>query len=274
MSLCYVRKGSLTYRAGGGTFDLVAGAILVGHAGQDYSCAHEHKDGGGEGLAFRFSPELIETIGVGPSFGQISCVPPLAELMVVGELAQAAADGTSDIGLDEIGMLFAARLVDVVSGQARPAGAGTGSDRRRAVDAAQWIDAHAHEAIDLETAAGMAGLSTFHFLRIFSGVLGVTPHQYLVRCRLRRAARLLADDVTPIGDIAFDVGFGDLSNFIRTFRRAAGVSPRRFRQAARGDRAKPRNGGVPIGILATAGASPIGRPSGLSSPWSSTARRS
>ena len=40
----------------------------------------------------------------------------------------------------------------------------------------------------------------------------------------------------PITDIAYDVGFGDLSNFVRTFHRAAGASPSRFRQASRGDR--------------------------------------
>ena len=40
----------------------------------------------------------------------------------------------------------------------------------------------------------------------------------------------------PITDVAFDVGFGDLSNFVRTFHRAAGVSPRAFRKASRGDR--------------------------------------
>jgi AraC-like DNA-binding protein len=67
-------------------------------------------------------------------------------------------------------------------------------------------------------------------------VLGVTPHQYLVRSRLRHAARLLADDARSITEIAFGVGFGDLSNFVRTFHRAAGVSPRAFRKAARGDR--------------------------------------
>src|SRR5678815_3234455 len=82
-----------------------------------------------------------------------------------------------------------------------------------------------------------AELSPFHFLRLFSAALGVTPHQYLVRARLRRAARLLADDERPITDVAYDVGFGDLSNFVRTFHRAAGVSPRRFRRAAKGDRA-------------------------------------
>jgi AraC-like DNA-binding protein len=46
----------------------------------------------------------------------------------------------------------------------------------------------------------------------------------------------LADDHRSITDVAFDVGFGDLSNFVRTFHRAAGVSPRAFRQASRGDR--------------------------------------
>lgn len=105
-------------------------------------------------------------------------------------------------------------------------------DRRRAVDAALWIDAHAHEAIDLERAAREAGLSPFHFLRLFAGVLGVTPHQYLVRARLRHAARLLAAGGRSVTDVALDVGFRDLSNFVRTFRRAAGVSPRRFRAPA------------------------------------------
>jgi AraC-like DNA-binding protein len=55
-----------------------------------------------------------------------------------------------------------------------------------------------------------------------------------VRSRLRHAARLLADDGLSITDIAYDVGFGDLSNFVRTFHRAAGISPLRFRQASRG----------------------------------------
>ncbi len=64
----------------------------------------------------------------------------------------------------------------------------------------------------------------------------MTPHQYLVRSRLRHAALLLVDDARSINEIAFGVGFGDLSNFVRTFHRAAGVSPRAFRKAARGDR--------------------------------------
>ena len=73
-------------------------------------------------------------------------------------------------------------------------------------------------------------------------MLGVTPHQYLVRSRLRHAARLLADDDSAVTDIAYDVGFGDLSNFVRTFHRAAGVSPTQFRQASRGSARFSKNG--------------------------------
>ncbi|HJY35981.1 MAG TPA: AraC family transcriptional regulator, partial [Steroidobacteraceae bacterium] len=91
----------------------------------------------------------------------------------------------------------------------------------------------AHEPVDLESAARRAGLSPYHFLRLFANIVGVTPHQYLLRSRLRRAARALAEDDRPVSDIALDVGFADLSNFVRTFHRAAGVSPRGFRQAAR-----------------------------------------
>ena len=163
-------------------------------------------------------------------------MPPLPELMVLGELAQSAADGQSDVGLDEAGLLLANRLCDIVSGRRRKTPAATPRDRRRAVEAALRIDERSHQPIDLASAASESDLSPFHFLRVFSAVLGVTPHQYLVRSRLRHAARLLADDERSISDVAYDVGFGDLSNFVRTFHRAAGVSPRRFRQVARGDR--------------------------------------
>lgn len=235
-SLSYVRSGSFGCRVRGRTVELVAGSILVGHPGDEYVCTHDHTYGD-ECLSFQLAPALLESIGGRAEMWQVGGVAPLPELMVLGELAQAAFDGASDVGVDEVGMSFAARFVETVSGRkAASPDAGT-RDRRRAVDAAIWLDAHAHEPIDLESTARAAGVSAFHFLRLFANVLGVTPHQYLVRCRLRHAARLLAEDTRSITDIALDVGFGDLSNFVRTFHRAAGMSPRRFRQAARGERA-------------------------------------
>lgn len=232
----YVRRGTFGYRTAGRAYELVAGSLLIGRPGDEFVCSHDHVEGGDECLSFHFAPEMAETIGGWSGLWRSGGVPPLPELMVLGELAQAAAEGRSDIGVDEVGLLFAGRFVEVFSDRNREPEEARARDRRRAVEAALFLDEYAHEPIDLETTAREAGLSPFHFLRVFSAVLGVTPHQYLVRSRLKRAARLLAEPERSITDIALDVGFGDLSNFVRTFHRAAGVSPRAFRRAARGDR--------------------------------------
>jgi AraC-like DNA-binding protein len=234
-SISYVRKGSFGLHCRGKSHELVAGSVLIGHPGDEYTCTHEHVCGD-ECLSFFLAPELVETIGDDKAIWQAGSAPPLPELVVLGELAQSAADGSSDIGLDEIGQVLASRFVEVVSGKPRKAASGAARDRRRAVETALWIDAHSSRPISLEDAAEQAGISPFHFLRLFSDTLGVTPHQYLVRSRLRHAARRLTEDDSTITDIAYDVGFGDLSNFVRTFHRAAGTSPLRFRQASRGDR--------------------------------------
>ncbi|MGH8171532.1 MAG: AraC family transcriptional regulator [Rhodanobacteraceae bacterium] len=240
-SISYVRKGSFGYRSRGAEYELVAGSILIGHPGDEYTCSHEHHACGDECLSFHFAPSSIDLFEDGPAsrrsaVWRAGVVPPLPELMVLGEFAQASAEGRSNAGLDEAALLLTQRLGEIVSGHAPKTKAAGSRDRRRAVEAALRIDARSHEEMDLESAASEANLSPFHFLRLFSTVLGVTPHQYLVRSRLRHAARLLPDPSRSISDIAFDVGFGDLSNFVRTFHRAAGVSPRGFRQAARGDR--------------------------------------
>jgi len=235
-SLSYVHKGSFGCCTRGRSFELVAGSVMVGRPGDEYVCTHEHHLGGDECLSFQFAPALVDTIDDGAEVWRRACLPPLPELMMLGELGQAVAEGRGELGLDEVGLAFAGRCVELAGGRTRPAVRLRALDRRRAVETALWIDAHASQSIDLQAAADQAGLSAFHFLRLFASTLGVTPHQYLVRARLRRAARALAEDERPITQIAFDVGFGDLSNFVRTFHRAAGVSPRGFRDAARGDR--------------------------------------
>jgi len=234
-SIAYVRSGSFGCHCRAGFFELVAGAMLVGAPGEEYTCTHEHVSGD-VCLSFFLGEDLVDALGGRREVWHVGATPPLPELMVLGELAQTAADGNSDLGLDEVGQIIAGRFVDVVSGKARKRAAPTARDRRRAVEAALWIDDNSHAEVDLEQAAKQASLSPFHFLRLFSAVLGVSPHQYLVRSRLRHAARLLADDDLAVTDIAYDVGFGDLSNFVRTFHRAAGVSPTKFRQASKGER--------------------------------------
>jgi AraC-like DNA-binding protein len=242
-SVSFVRKGSFGYRARGKHHELVAGAALIGRAGDEYVCSHDHVCGD-ECLSFQLAPELVEILGDHPAIWKVGAVPPLPALMVTAEMADSAAQRGDRLALDEVGLMMAARFVGLAGAEQQVAtAAGDGKpaidparDRRRAVEAALWLEAHAAEPIDLDRVAGQAGLSPFHFLRLFARVLGVTPHQYLLRCRLRTAARLLADPQRRITDIAYDVGFADLSNFVRSFRRAAGVSPRDFRRAAKGER--------------------------------------
>jgi AraC-like DNA-binding protein len=231
-SLSYVRRGTFGYRVRGRQFEMVAGSLLLGFPGDEFVCTHEHACGD-ECLSFHLVPEVADTIAGSEEMWKRGALPPLAQIMVLGELAQAAAAGESGFGLDEVGMLLAARLAALTGARSQQLRRASPRDRRRAVETALWLDANAHEPVDLERAARQAGLSAFHFLRLFARIVGVTPHQYLLRSRLRRAARALAADDRPVSDIALDVGFADLSNFVRTFHRAAGVSPRGFRQAAR-----------------------------------------
>lgn len=236
-SVSYVLAGGFGCQCRGARFELMPGAVMLGRPGDDFTCTHDHHGGGDECLAFFIAPEVADELGGGRRAPWSSSgLPPLPELMALGELARGTTRHTAGLRVDEVGLALAAKVVDVLAGEQRPRALPRPMDRRRAVESARWIERHAHQDIDLQVLATQTGLSVFHYLRVFAAVLGVTPHQYLLRCRLRKAAQMLTDEDRPITEIALDVGFADLSNFVRTFRRAAGVSPRRYRQATRAHR--------------------------------------
>src|ERR1700754_2843404 len=91
-SISFVRKGSFGYQSRGRAHELVVGSLLIGRPGEEFVCTHDHVCGD-ECLSFFFEPGRIETIGDRRDTGEVGAAPPLAELMVLGELAQAAADG-------------------------------------------------------------------------------------------------------------------------------------------------------------------------------------
>ncbi|MGY4304329.1 AraC family transcriptional regulator [Bradyrhizobium sp. USDA 4369] len=233
-SLSYVRKGSFGCQHRGRLFELVTGALLVGYPGDEFMCTHDHVCGD-ECLSFSFDGAVIDDIGGGQAW-QAGAIPPLPEFMALGELAQAIAAQKQTFGLDEVGHMIAGRFVAIVTGREERPARPSLRDRRRAVESALWIDDNAHDDINLAETARAAGISPFHFLRLFAATIGVTPHQYLIRSRLRRAAQRLSAEDTAVTEIAYDVGFADLSNFTRTFTRAVGVSPLKFRRASRGER--------------------------------------
>lgn len=80
------------------------------------------------------------------------------------------------------------------------------------------------------------GLSISRLNQLFTQIYGVTTHQYWERRRLERARRSLESSAPPVKQVAFELGFSQLSHFSRWFKRHSGVSPRSYRQAADGRR--------------------------------------
>lgn len=101
----------------------------------------------------------------------------------------------------------------------------TPRDAQRITGALRRIEADADSRLSLAQLAGHAGMSEYHFLRVFGYIVGMTPHQYVLRTRLHRAAVRLRRTHAPVSAIALETGFEDLSTFNRRFRKVMGVSP-------------------------------------------------
>ncbi|KQR73843.1 AraC family transcriptional regulator [Burkholderia sp. Leaf177] len=91
-----------------------------------------------------------------------------------------------------------------------------------------YCHAQLAQKISLDDLAALCGLERFHFLKLFKQTAGMTPHAWLVRLRVERAAIILHRTSRSIADVAQDVGFYDQSHFNRAFRRAFGVAPSRY----------------------------------------------
>jgi AraC-like DNA-binding protein len=98
---------------------------------------------------------------------------------------------------------------------------------RRARDHA---DRHYAEPLDLATLAAVAGLSKYHFHRLFAATYGSTPAAYLSERRIERAQDLLRATNLTVTEVCHGVGFSSLGSFSTTFRRIVGESPSEFQQ--------------------------------------------
>ena len=88
-----------------------------------------------------------------------------------------------------------------------------------------FVEEHLGEHFTLHELALAAGVSPFHFVRIFKQMTGLTPHQYVMSRRIARARQLLEEGVMPIAAIAAETGFASQSHLTELFRREVGVTP-------------------------------------------------
>ena len=241
-----VTAGTFQYRSALGSAVLAPGAVLLGNDRQCFECGHEHGIGD-RCLSIHFTPDhwaaIVSAVpGARRTVFAASHLPPLPALVPLFAAAEAACEDGDGVALEE----WALRLGGVVAGVLAEGGrAGrlpSAHDERRITDALRRIEDEAQEPLTLAALAHEAAMSPCHFLRSFRRVVGMTPHQFLLHTRLRRAAVRLCRSEEPVSAIAFDLGFGDLSTFNRRFRRVMGESPSAYR-AARRRRSRHIDGG-------------------------------
>ncbi|HSB71520.1 MAG TPA: response regulator [Candidatus Methylomirabilis sp.] len=135
-------------------------------------------------------------------------------------------------------ILEAARTGGPVPSSAIPAaapvspGAELPSPNKNLQRAIAYVEARLHMHVSLDQVAREAGMSKFHFCRIFKGGTGLTFREFLARRRIARAIDLLRDRQRSLTDIYLEVGFKDMSHFSRVFRRLIGQSPSHYRRVA------------------------------------------
>jgi AraC-like DNA-binding protein len=152
--------------------------------------------------------------------------PPLVDRLVVSHQALESADAH---GLArEVMLLEAIGGLLLRHGQSTQGARGGPPRGAAGVQAARdYIEQQFAEDVRLETLAGLAKMSPFHFLRLFRRVVGLPPHAFLTLTRLHNAARQLRDGM-PISLVAAETGFADQSHLTRCFKRVFGVTPGRF----------------------------------------------
>jgi AraC-like DNA-binding protein len=234
-TIAVVVEGSFRYRSHAGSALLYPGSFLLGDAGRCFTCGHEHSTGD-RCIGFQFAPALFDEIAATVT-GARRFRFPAAMLPAVREVTapvvdiEAMARSGDALAAEETAMRVAETVIAAVSGTSVPRTSASPGDERRMSRVLRHIDENASEPVDLDQLAGVAAMSKYHFLRAFRRTTGLTPHQFLLGVRMRRAAVQLRTTIAPVSAVAFAAGFGDLSTFNGRFRDIFGMSPRDFRKS-------------------------------------------
>jgi AraC-like DNA-binding protein len=238
VSIAVVLAGTFQYHSAAGREMLTPGSLLLGNHGQPFECGHDHARGD-RCVAFHLVPGYFERIvadagarGADRAFKR-SRVPPVREVARLGAVAAAGLVGGAAPAWEEFAVELAARALCLANGLTGHAGRAPRGVDWRVTEAVRAIERDPAARLPLQDLAARVGLSPFHFLRTFERVTGVTPHQFILRTRLREAATRLATEPGNVSQIAYAAGFGDLSSFNRAFRAEFGTSPRPYRASAR-----------------------------------------
>jgi AraC-like DNA-binding protein len=234
--LAAVMQGTFQYCSTLGSATLAPGALLLGNDRHAFECRHEHSNGD-RCLSFRLTPEFLEGVvaaspGVRRAAFSAPRLPPHPGLLPIIAAAEAAREDSDAAAFEEVVLRLVGAVAAVLAGTNGRAPAPSRRHERQITAALRRIEASADEALTIADLARDAAMSSYHFLRSFRAVVGMTPHQFILHTRLNRAAVRLRRTTDSISAIAFAAGFNDLSTFNRRFQRVMGRSPSAYRAAS------------------------------------------
>jgi len=238
-TIAIVVAGTFQYQTRAGCELMTPGSLMLGNAGQCYECGHEH-GAGDRCVSFWYAPDFFEELLADAGLSgrdatlPVARIPPLRTLAPLVARASAGLLRADSSPWEELSLVIPGRVAELSAARLRPPHTPLNAESRvihatRTIDRA--IEDHPDAPLTLTDLARGVRLSPYHFLRMFQQVAGITPHQYILRARLRHAAVRLVSDSAHVLDVALDAGFGDLSNFNRAFRAEFGVSPRVYRHS-------------------------------------------
>jgi transcriptional regulator GlxA family with amidase domain len=184
-------------------------------------------------LAIRLLPRFMTQMTREITGRQDESLPFRQPVIQDGELARqmlamqaALADGCSRLAKEE-------RILDVFyqlysRHSAEPAFARRlGQEKMPIARACEYLRDCTEENVSLERLAAVAGLSPFHFSRVFAKEVGVSPHIYQLQIRLQKATELLAAGCS-LAEVAVATGFCDQSHLQKLFKKKYGITPGQY----------------------------------------------
>jgi AraC family transcriptional regulator len=149
---------------------------------------------------------------------------------VLTSVARSLAAGAGELYAESSAAFLLAHVLSHY-GTGLPIPVAAGREDARVRTAVEFMRDSLHLPLSLADIAASAGLSPYHFARVFRVATGVPPYRFLTRMRIDVARRRLADGDLSVTEIAQTCGFGSASQFSTAFRRETGTAPMTFRRS-------------------------------------------
>jgi len=232
-SISAVVEGNFTYRSDAGHGLLYPGALLLGNSGCCFECGHAHGVGD-RCISLNVQDGLFGEIAAAAASTSrfrfsAPILPPSPQALPAVALMEALMSGALRLRGEELVLGLIERVVGAMADRKPLLAAPAARETRRVIESIRLVESDSTRPVRLKDLAASAGMSPHHFLRVFRRLTGMTPYQYLLSARMRRAALELGSTRRPVLEVALEAGFGDLSTFNHRFRAAFGLTPTQYR---------------------------------------------